>query len=126
MSKQMVTQGNQIPAEAMNERPTIAPAVDVYENADEFLLIADVPGVTKDRVSIHLDDGKLTLLARRNGDERDHVSTEYKTFDWKRTFTLPEGLDHGKSAAELRDGVLFIRVPKSARMKPRRIEVRSA
>ena len=99
-------------AETVDEKPILAPPVDIYENADEYLIVADVPGANSDAVKLHLDEGQLTLRAAR--DERT---------DYKRAFYLPEGVDFEGAAAALENGVLSIHLPKSAAIKPRRIPV---
>jgi HSP20 family protein len=101
-------------AETVDEKPTLAPPVDIYENADEYLIVADVPGTHSDAVKLHLDEGQLTLRASRD-----------ETVDYKRAFYLPEGVDFAKAEAALDNGVLAIHLPKSAAMKPRRIPVKS-
>lgn len=115
-------------AEQVSERPTIAPAVDVYENKDEYLLIADVPGADKDGLEINLEDGRLTLTARRQDRRASATSKvrEYWTHDFRRVFVLPEDVDVEKTAARLDGGTLTINVPKVAAAKPRRIPVHSA
>jgi HSP20 family molecular chaperone IbpA len=100
-------------AEPVDERIAIAPPVDIYENADEYLLVADVPGATSEAVKLHLEEGQLTLRAARNG------NTEYK-----RGFYLPEGVDFESTAAAIENGVLSIHLPKSAQARPRRINVK--
>ncbi len=100
-------------AETVDEKPTLAPLVDIYENADEYLIVADVPGTNSDAVKLHLDEGQLTLRAARD-----------ESTDYKRAFYLPEGVDLANAAAALDNGVLSIHLPKSASAKPRRIPVR--
>jgi len=99
-------------AETVDERPTVAPAVDIYENVDEYLIVADVPNVTTDHVRLNLDEDQLTLRAQRD----DELA-------YKRSFYLPDGVDFDKTSADLKDGVLTVHLPKSAAIKPRRIAV---
>jgi HSP20 family molecular chaperone IbpA len=113
-------------AEPVNERPAVAPPVDIYENEDEFLIVADVPGVASDAVRIHFDDGRLTLIATRGDAQETPMSSEYPSFDYRRSFLLPDGVDLEKAQADLNNGVLAVHVPKSPAVKPRRIEVRTA
>ena len=112
--------------ERVEQRSTVAPRVDVYEDANELLLLCDVPGATKDSVSIQLDKGQLTIEARR-GDETTGTSLirEYQPSDYARVFSVPQGIDAAKIDAQLSGGVLRLRLPKSEALKPRRIEVRS-
>lgn len=107
------------------KRETVAPPVDVYENGDELLLVADVPGATPDGIDVRLEKGQLTIEAKRSEDtQRTPVSTEYRPRDYLRIFSVPQGIDASKIDAQLAAGVLRLRLPKSEALKPRRIEVR--
>jgi HSP20 family molecular chaperone IbpA len=113
--------------ERVNQRFTVAPRVDVYENANELLLVADVPGATKESVSIHLDKGQVTIEASRREDVTgSQLIAEYRPTDYARVFAVPQGIDASKIDAQLSGGVLRLRLPKSEALKPRRIEVRSS
>jgi len=99
----------------------IAPPVDIFENADELLVVADMPGVPPDALDLQVDHGVLALRARRPADESsDHV------FEYRRSFQLPDTVDTDRIKAELREGVLRVHLGKREELKPRRIEVRSA
>ena len=107
------------------KRETVAPPVDVYENGDELLLVADVPGATPDGIDVRLEKGQLTIEAKRTEDTpRTPVSTEVRPRDYLRVFSVPQGIDASKIDAQLAAGVLRLRLPKSEALKPRRIEVR--
>jgi HSP20 family molecular chaperone IbpA len=111
--------------ERVTERtPTVAPLVDVFENANEILLWADVPGAARDGVSVQVDKGQLTLSARRPVDANG-AATQPRAYDYHRVFAVPAGIDATKIEAELRDGVLKVRLPKSEALRPRRIEVKA-
>jgi HSP20 family molecular chaperone IbpA len=97
-------------------RAFVAPRVDVYENADELLIVADVPGATSDSVRVEIDKGELLLEAKR-------VAPAY---DYRRVFSVPSGIDASKIEATLSSGVLHVKLPKSDALKPRRIQVKSA
>ena len=113
------------PLERTRERPTVAPAVDIYENADHILLVADLPGVTSDHVSIDLEKGELTLSAQRPTSQSGTAhSVEFGARDYYRRFLVPRGIDAEKISAELKQGVLRVTLPKSAALKPRKIEVK--
>ena len=97
---------------------TYAPPVDVHENDDELLVVVDLPGVSKDGLQIQLDKGLLSVEARRS------ATTDVKGRpDYRRVFQMPEGIDEGRIAAELANGVLRLHLPKSAASKPREIAV---
>jgi HSP20 family protein len=113
------------PEPVEQKRETVAPPVDVYENGDELLIVADVPGATPDGIDVRLEKGQLTIEAKRTEDTpRTPVSTEYRPRDYLRIFSVPQGIDASKIDAQLASGVLRLRLPKSEALKPRRIEVR--
>src|SRR5262245_41861417 len=111
--------------EQTRERPMVAPPVDIFENADELLVLADVPGAAQDTITIDLNKGQLTLTARRVEPQGGTAASRaWGAFDYYRTFLVPPGIDAEKIPAELSNGVLSVRLPKSAALKPRRIEVK--
>jgi HSP20 family protein len=106
--------------EKMAERPTYAPPVDIFESKDEILILADVPGVVTDGVTINLDRDQLTIDAHRASPR-----TGEEAFDYRRTFVVPHGIEADKIAASLQNGVLRLALPKPAALKPRQIEVKA-
>jgi len=107
------------------ERPRVAPPVDVFENADEILLHADMPGVETKDLDIAFDRGELTLSARReDGSQGTALRSEFRPFDYYRRFAVPPGVDAAKIRAELKHGVLQLHLPKSEALKPRQIPIR--
>ena len=95
-------------------RPLV-PAVDIYENENELLLLADLPGVTKEQVNIQFEPERLTLEATRLvGDQ---------TITYRRVFTVAPVFDADKVAARLERGVLRLTLGKSAAVRPRQIPV---
>ena len=116
---------NHLPARAEQARATLTPPVDVYENGDELLLYADIPGVTRDEVALHLANNQLTIEAQRKPvNQGKLLAAEFGPVDYVRSFSVPPGLDPDKVTAEFREGVLCIHLPKSAAIKPRQIQVR--
>ncbi len=108
--------------EKIQQRPAVPPAVDIYENADELLVVADLPGVTQDKLAIRLEKGELTFEGRRaEAAEREQSAVDLP--DFRRSFVVPQGIDSDKIAAELQAGVLRIHLPKSASLKPRQIPI---
>ena len=109
----------------VEQRSFVKPPCDVYENADEFLLVVDVPGVTKEGLSIQMEQGEVTIEARRQEPavQGKLLSTEYVPSDYQRRFALPADVEQEQVQAELRDGVLRIRLPKSESAKPRLIPI---
>lgn len=112
--------------EQASTRPTVAPHVDIYENANEYLVLADVPGVGSDSVQIRFEDGELSILARRgstNGGQ--FIGNEIYDADFARRFSIPETVDAEKIDAKLQNGVLHLVLPKASRARPRQISVKA-
>ena len=113
-------------SEQLEQRATVAPAVDIYENAHEVLLVADLPGVGKDDVSIHYEKDRLTLRAtRKDTTAGSALATEYRAFDFRRDFLVPRGIDAEKIEAKVEAGVLRVHLPKAAALRPRQITVKA-
>ena len=114
------------PAAPAREPQTFQPAVDVCDRGAEVTIVADVPGARADGIDVSFDDGVLTVHASvppRSLPGRS-VATEYGVGDYRRAFRLGEGFDASQISAECRAGVLTIRVPRLAAVRPRKIEVR--
>lgn len=112
---------------ATRARLVVAPACDVYENRDEVLVLADLPGVTADALDIQLDRGELAIRARRavTAGEGAPLAAELRDGDFSRRFAVPGTIDAAKITAELKDGVLWLHLPKSDAHRPRQIAVRA-
>lgn len=113
-------------AEKIEQRPAVAPNVDVFENENELLVVADLPGVAQNQMSIHFDKGRLTIEGKRSAPKWSARFAEIEPADFRRTFLVPQGIDSEKIAAELASGVLTVHLPKHASLKPRRIEVKAS
>ena len=104
-----------------------APSVDISEDANEYLIKAELPEVTKEEVKVTVENGVLTVsgerkLEREEADRKYHrIERSYGSF--LRSFALPEDADPDRVTAEFRDGLLQIRLPKSEVAKPKQIEV---
>jgi HSP20 family molecular chaperone IbpA len=109
------------PAEA-----ALTPPVDVIEDASGITLYADLPGVPKDKLDLHVEAGTLTIegeisLPTPEGMEATHVEVNLPRY--RRVFTLSKELDPSKVSAELAHGVLKLRIPKAEHAQPRRVQV---
>jgi HSP20 family protein len=109
-------------AERLNRRPQLTAAVDVFEGRDDYLIQADVPGAGPDDVDVHFERGSLQLTARVKQPESMGGARE---FEWTRAFALPGSVDAERIAAELRDGVLTVKLPRKDALKPRQISVKA-
>ena len=113
-------------SQAAREEATLLPPVDVIEDATGITLYADLPGVSKDRLNLHVDADALTIegdigFDMPQGMEATHAEVSLPRF--RRVFTLSKELDTEKLSAELKQGVLKLRIQKAEHAKPRRIPV---
>jgi HSP20 family molecular chaperone IbpA len=107
----------------------MVPPVDVIEDAAGITLLADLPGVARDKLSIQLEPDSLTIegevsLEMPGGLESSHA--EVRLPRYRRVFSLSRELDTENTSAEFKNGVLKLRIPKAAHVQPRRIEVKAA
>lgn len=107
--------------------PTITPVVDIYENEEEIILRADMPGVAKDDLTVHIDNGTLAISGVRQLKKPGAAEwEEFGNVEYRRTFSVPQTIDVEKIDAVLKNGVLELRLPKAEAAKPRIIEIRKA
>lgn len=111
-----VTTNNEQTATATRARQLALP-VDIYEGADELLLLADLPGVEPDGLNVSFEAPELRIEGRRGAGDNAPV--------YSRTFRVSEQIDPNGISAELSAGVLRLRLAKAAHTKPRKIEVRA-
>lgn len=109
---------------------TYIPTVDIIEKPEEFLLLADMPGVRSQDVDVRYEKGLLTIQAhvepRRDDESTRYLFREYGIGDFHRSFELGDGIDASRIEAEMRRGVLHLHLPKAESVKPRKITVRSS
>ena len=102
----------------------VTPPVDIYEMPDGLVLTADVPGVTHEHLDVRVDKHMLTIRA-----QTDHAPLtsptyrEYELVNYFRQFDLSDEVDEGKISADLKHGVLTLKLPQAEAAKPRKIEV---
>lgn len=104
---------------------TVVPRVDIYETDKAYVLLADMPGVGTDGLEVTAERDELTI---RGNVETPTSTPDYQEFErasYERIFVLTEDLDAAKIAATLKDGVLRVEIPKSARLQPKKIPVRA-
>jgi HSP20 family protein len=120
-------QNQQDKAEDKREMAMV-PAVDVVESASAITVLADLPGVPRDKLNIQLEPESLTIegevsLAMPEGMESSHA--EVRLARYRRVFSLSRELDTEKTTAEFKNGVLRLHIPKAPHLQPRKIEVRA-
>jgi HSP20 family molecular chaperone IbpA len=116
-------------AAARRETPSLRPAVDIVEDAEGVTLIADMPGVDKERLHVRVDANTLQIEGEAQVDLPEGAEALYadvRTTRFSRGFTLSNELEPDKIDAQLRNGVLTLRIPKHPEQRPRKIEVRTA
>ena len=114
--------------ETRDSAATLRPAVNVFEDAEGITLEADMPGVSKDRLHLQADRDSLLVegdvhVAMPEGMEPLHA--DIRGTRYSRSFALSHELDTENIDASLKDGVLRLRIPKRAEVRPRKIEVRA-
>ena len=104
------------------------PDVDILEERDAFVIHADMPGASEETVDVQLEKGLLTLHARlaEPPSEARTLYAEYRDGSYFREFRLSEDIEAESVSARMKDGVLELRLPKSAAKRPRRISVQAA
>ncbi len=115
-------------AEPTRDVKIYVPRVDIYETDEDVFVVADVPGVDKNSMSITLEKNILTLEGQveiSDPDNFDLVYSEYGVGDYQRSFTLSEEIDRDKIEASINGGVLRLRLPKAGPAKARKIVVKA-
>jgi len=116
--------------EQMRDRPVFTPHVDIIEQPEELVLVADMPGVEAKDVDVRYEQGELTLHGkvdpRQDEQGTSFLLREYNVGDYWRTFRLGEGIDPDGIRAELKNGVMELHLPKAKTARPRKIAVQES
>ena len=108
---------------------TRAPAVDVREKDDEYLMEVELPGLTDKDIELNVEDNILTLSSKKEESKEEkkngYLIRERRDHEFARTFVLPAEVDREKIKAEFKNGLLVVNIPKKPEAKPRRIDVKS-
>lgn len=126
--KQEVQRSNGGP-EATRASLVYRPATDIYESADDVVLVADMPGVGPDDIEVSLERRVLTIRGHARPPAPEgfrQAYAEYGVGDYERVFTLSDDIDQEKIEASQNAGVLTLRLPKAAATKPRKIAVQAS
>jgi len=111
------------------DAPGWTPSVDLYETPGEFVLTAELPGLTRDEIDIHAEDYRIVIRgARAPGPGREIPCEQYHRVErghgqFSRAFALPEPIEVESVSADLKDGVLTVIVPKAVGRPTRRVSV---
>ena len=108
-----------------NERGYLAPQVNIMETKDSFILEAEMPGVGKEGLEVLLEGNELTIVGRRQFGVpgAEPVYRESSPRDFRREFVLDPSIDTAKLSATIEQGVLTVTLPKTEKVKPRKIQV---
>lgn len=104
---------------------TVMPLVDIFENDEELLIVAEMPGARRQDLAVKFVNDTLTLTCARTLEKEGSVLLgELHPAEYNRSFVIPRGVDATKITAELKNGVLNVHLPKGEAARPRQIEVK--
>ncbi len=120
------------PQSCESERPPCErhyrPNVDIFDRADEIVILADLPGASQETIQVDYEEGELSIEARvepRQDTEARFLVREYGTGDFRRTFRVSEVVDAEQISASYSEGVLTVHLPKVQAAKPHRVAINS-
>ena len=112
--------------EILRTQNNVLPLSDIYENADEFILVANMPGVARSEVQVKVIEESLIVFGRINYDEtvnRNYILNENELGNYFRKFKISDSIDKTKISAKYDNGQLIVHLPKSEKIKPRTIDI---
>ena len=125
-SQEMRDQGTEDIQNQTDPDVSLRPAIDVYEDSQGITLIADLPGVSRERLDIQVDGNTLSVEGEafiRMPEGMEAMYADVKSTRFRRSFTLSNELDPDRINAEIKDGVLTLVLPKRGEVQPRKIEI---
>jgi len=123
--KASVQKESQATNDRLRREEYVAPEVNIFETRDGYVLEAEMPGVSKDGLEITVEGNEITITGRRHTETvgGQAIFRERQTADFRRAFELDPAIDTGRISAKMEQGVLTLSLPKSERVKPRKITV---
>lgn len=112
--------------EALEKESWVGPLVDIIESENEFVLIANMPGVSKDNIKLKLEDGNLIIMGKIDYQSlmnKKFVLNETQLGNYYRKFRISDSIDDSKIEAKLENGQLLLHLPKHERVKPKTIKI---
>jgi HSP20 family protein len=106
------------------ERADWTPASDIYETDSGYLIAIDLPGIDRSALEINIDDNRLVVKGVREVAESRQHRSERPRGKFLRTYSVPGSVDQAKIAAEYKDGVLQVNLPKRTEQKPKKIDIK--
>jgi len=113
--------------EVLETEAVVDPFVDIYETEDNFVLTANMSGVTRDNVKLKLEEGSLSIFGKVNYDDlkkRKYILNENEIGNYYRKFRISKSIDESKIEAHFENGQLTVKLPKHDRIKPRTITIK--
>lgn len=102
----------------------LSPLTNVLDEKENFVIEMAIPGFTKQEVSVKVEDGLLKIRGEKGeGTERNYIRKEFTASNLERNFKLSEGIDQDHISAEVRDGILFVNIPKVKVEEPKVKEI---
>jgi len=112
--------------EILRRENNVQPATDIYENNDEYVLIANMPGVSRSEIQVKVIDESLIVFGRINYNEavnKDYILNENEIGNYFRKFKISDSIEKTKISAKYDNGQLIVNLPKSEKVKARTIDI---
>jgi HSP20 family protein len=112
--------------EILRSENNVQPSTDIYENTDEYILIANMPGVSRSEIQVKVIDESLIVFGRINYNEvvnKDYILNESEIGNYFRKFKISDSIDKTRISAKYDNGQLFVNLPKNEAAKPRTIDI---
>ena len=112
--------------EILRTQESVSPSSDIYENSDEFILVANMPGVSRNEIQVKVIDDSLIIFGKINYDEavsRDYILNENEIGNYFRKFKISASIDKTKINAKYDNGQLIVQLPKKENLKQRTIDI---
>ena len=123
--KTTVENGQRTAPQQNRQTDYIAPEVNIFETKDGYVVEAEMPGVNKEGLEITVEGNELTIIGHRNSEQVNGQALfrERRLSDYRRSFELDPAIDTSKVTAKIDQGILTVSLPKSEKVKPRKITV---
>lgn len=128
MSATLTQRNNETCCETPTRTRTYRPQADIYESGDGWVVTVDLPGVDESGVDLALEQGVLTIRAESKLIDPEGLDSRYTEFaarDFHRSFRIPDDVDGSRIEAEVKHGVLTLRLPKAPEAQPQKITVKA-
>ena len=112
--------------EILSRQNSVLPQSDIYENPEEYTLVANLPGVSRNDIQVKVVDESLIVFGKINYDEiinRDYIMNENEIGNYFRKFRISDAIDISKISAKYDNGQLIVHLPKKESIKPRTIDI---